>query len=128
MDEMNDVIEKVVGEVVDSVDEAGVDSVSDGIQTIIVDAGSADSDITKLAVIVGTAAGIGAAAVCGGLVWAGKKLISFGKDKIEAGKQKKADKKKSKKDADPDEVDEENTSDDVDASEEVSDKKTSKRK
>lgn len=121
-----DEIERVVGEVVSS-DDGDTSSVSEGIQTIIVDAGSADGDITKLAVIVGTAAGIGAAAVCGGLVWAGKKLISFGKDKIEAGKQKRSDKKSKKQDADEADT-EDNTSEDDNESDEVSEKKTSKRK
>lgn len=122
---MDEVIEKVAGEVVEATDDS-VDSVSDGITQVIVEAGTADSEITKLAVIVGTAAGIGAAAVCGGLVWAGKKLYNFGKDKIEAGKAKKAD-KKSKKDAADEDQEEDNASEDNAESNEASNKKTSKK-
>lgn len=127
MEETNvmDEVEKVVGEVVDDVNNDS-DSVSDGITHVIVEAGTADSEITKLAVIVGTAAGIGAAAVCGGLVWAGKKLYMFGKDKIEAGKSKKAE-KKSKKDAADEDQDDNASEDNTESNEASNNKKTSKK-
>lgn len=119
---IDDVVEKVEGEIIDT---DNVDDIADGIR-VIVNTGDSDDVMTKTAIAVGTFAGIGLTALVGGIVWGVKKAIDYFKSKP---KKSKKSKKNNDDAGDQQDIDDEdNTSDADNTSEDEVSKKTSKRK